>query len=227
MSITKAFAAVAAAFDRVKPLTPETRTFDRALFFDALRRGKLLGPTLSASEVEGCERILDAMEGLPLSWCAYAFATAFHETAHTMMPIKEFGGNGYFRRMYDIEGTRPALARRYGNTTPGDGVRYAGRGYVQLTWRVNYDRAGKKLGVDLVGNPDLAMDPAIAARIMREGMVDGWFTGKGFKHYLPSLVGTPAEFTAARRIINGTDKDKQIAGYAAEFQKALQAGGWA
>ncbi len=226
MSITKAFAAVAAAFDRVKPPAPDTRTFDRALFFDALRRGKLLGPTLSASEVEGCERILDAMEGLPLSWCAYALATAFHETAHTMMPIKEFGGNGYYRRMYDIEGARPALARRYGNITPGDGVRYAGRGYVQLTWRVNYERAGKKLGVDLVGNPDLAMDPAIAARIMREGMVDGWFTGKGFKHYLPQPIATKGQFAQARRIINGTDKADQIADYAAQFQKALQAGGW-
>ena len=125
------------------------------------------------------------MQGLPLSWCAYALATAYHETAHTMQPIKEYGGPKYFTRMYDPTGTRPKLAASMGNTSAGDGPKYCGRGYVQLTWKNNYARAGKAIRVDLVNNPDLAMQPDNAARIMREGMVDGWFTGKAFKDYLP------------------------------------------
>jgi len=198
---------------------------NRQAFFDSLRSG-LLGPTLDQDEVTGCEAILDAMAGLPLSWCAYALATAYHETAHTMQPIREFGGPRYLTRMYDVTGARPAMARKMGNTEPGDGARLCRRGYVQLTWKVTYAKAGAKPGVDLVANPDKAMRPDIAARIMREGMVEGWFTGKGLADYLPGARATLAQYQAARRIINGTDKAALIAGYAMQFEAALVKGGW-
>jgi predicted chitinase/Ca2+-binding EF-hand superfamily protein len=55
-----------------------------------------------------------------------------------------------------------------GNTQPGDGPRFRGRGYIQLTGRSNYRYYGKKLGVDLENNPDLALRPDIAARIVVE-----------------------------------------------------------
>lgn len=195
-------------------------------FFDAMRSG-LMAPTLDNNEVSGSNAILEAMTGLPIAWCAYALATAFHETAHTMQPIKEYGGDKYFTRMYDITGARPTLARKMGNTTAGDGPRYCGRGYVQLTWKVNYAKAGQKLNVDLVSNPDLAMNADIAALILRYGMREGWFTGKSFQSYLPAAgLATAAQFQAARRIINGTDKAALIANYAVEFQKALVAGEW-
>lgn len=195
-------------------------------FFDNLRNG-IMGPKLDDDEVSGTTAILEAMAGLPLSWTAYALSTAFHETAHTMQPIKEFGGRKYFSRRYDIEGQNPRLARDLGNTQPGDGVKYAGRGYVQLTGRSNYIKAGLKLGVDLVNDPDLALNKDIAALIMRHGMKDAWFTGRGFSHYLPSdKPATRAQFQAARRIINGVDKAALIAGYAEAFQEALIAGGW-
>lgn len=198
-----------------------------AAFFDALRTG-ILGPTLSATEVDGCNAILKAMEGAPISWTAYALATAFHETASTMQPIREYGGPTYFTRMYDVQGSRPKMAVAHGNTCAGDGPKYCGRGYVQLTWKNNYAKAGKECGVDLVANPDIAMRPDIAAKIMRQGMEKGWFTGKGFIDYLPSKAPADrAQFSAARRIINGTDKAAQIADHALKFQTALATGGWA
>lgn len=196
-------------------------------FFNAMRAG-LLGPTLSAEEVKGCNAILEAMEGAPLSWAAYALATAYHETASTMLPIKEYGGPTYFTRMYDVTGARPQLALANGNTCAGDGPKYCGRGYVQLTWKNNYKRAGDKCGVDLAANPDRAMEPPLAAKIMREGMEHGWFTGKGFADYLPFKgEASRTQFIAARRIINGTDRAQQIADHALSFQRALSAGGWA
>lgn len=200
--------------------------FDRGVFFDVCRHG-VMGPTLSAGEVQGAEALLDALEGLPVAWTAYALATAWHETAHTMQPIREMGGPAYLHRMYDPKGNRPLLARKMGNVQPGDGARYCGRGYVQLTWRCNYIKAGKKLGVPLEQNPALAMKPDVAAKIMRYGMTEGWFTGKAFKHFLPSdKPATKPAFTSARRIINGMDKASLIAGYALEFQSALVKAGW-
>jgi putative chitinase len=200
---------------------------DPKAFFEALRAG-LLGPTLSATEVDGCNAILKAMEGAPLSWTAYALATAYHETASTMQPIKEYGGPTYFARMYDVTGARSQMAVSMGNTCAGDGPKYCGRGYVQLTWKNNYKRAADECGIDLLAYPDKAMDPAVAAKIMRSGMEEGWFTGKRFADYLPAQgKATSGQFSYARHIINGTDRAQQIAAHAIEFQRALEAGGWA
>jgi hypothetical protein len=139
-------------------------------FFDALRTG-LLGPTLTAEEVKGTSAIIEAMEGSPLSWTAYALATAYRETASTMQPIREYGGPVYFTRLYDVTGARAQMALANGNTCAGDGPKYCGRGLVQLTWKNNYKRAGDKCGVDLVANPDLALKPDIAAKT--RGAVSG------------------------------------------------------
>jgi len=82
--------------------------------------------------------------------------------------------------------------------------------------------------VPLEAQPDLACRPDIAAKIMRAGMTEGWFTGKAFRHYLPTAgTASKAQFVEARRIINGTDKALLIAGYALQFQTALVKGGWA
>jgi predicted chitinase len=75
------------------------------------------------------------------------------------LPINEYGGDAYFTKMY--EGRKDL-----GNTKPGDGARYHGRGFIQLTGRANYRAYGQKLGVPLEDNPDLALDPAVAARIL-------------------------------------------------------------
>lgn len=199
-----------------------------AAFFDDLRGG-LLGPALSDLEVAGCNALLKAIgdASWPLSWAAYGLATAYHETAHSMQPVREFGGPNYFFRMYDKDGTRPAVAKRLGNTEPGDGARYYGRGYVQLTGRANYRNAGAALGIPLLEKPDLALDPDNAARIMILGMSKGWFTNQSCETHLPSdAPGDRTCFCAARKIINGQDRASLIATYALSFQKALVDGGW-
>lgn len=199
---------------------------DPGAFFAALRGS--FGP-LSQSQVDGTNALLSAIgaAGWPLAYAAYALATAWHETARTMLPIKEMGGPSYFHRMYDIEGARPAKARELGNLTPGDGARYAGRGYVQLTGRTNYVKAGQALGVDLAENPDLAMDPGVAARVLIWGMSGGAFTGKKLADYLPAHGGAEhRQFVLARYIINGQDKAATIADHALKFQAALDRGGW-
>lgn len=219
------------AIDRafgIVPVEPPSHGLSNApAFFAELRKSEAMGPTLSAEEVSGCEAILTACKSWRLSWAAYGLATAHLETAGTMQPIKEYGGQAYFRKMYDIEGARPAKARELGNLIPGDGAKYAGRGYVQLTGKANYTKASTVLGHDLVSNPDLAMRPDIAAAIMAQGMEQGWFTGKKLSDYLPSDLGTVDQFKSARRIINGQDRALDIARTAMEFQRALTTGGWA
>jgi hypothetical protein len=112
---------------------------------------------------------------------------------------------------------------------------FYGRGYVQLTWKINYERADRELELNgrLNSNLDVALEPDIAARIMIRGMQEGWFAGdkSGQRHtlarHLPSDgVANVAQMTSARRIINGTDKAGQIAAVAIKFQNALRAGGW-
>lgn len=169
------------------------------------------GP-LSQQQVDGINAIISASSGLPVSHIAYLLATSWHETNGTMQPITEYGGRKYFDK-YDTG----KLAKALGNTPDkdGDGYLYRGRGYVQITGRANYSKAGDKLGVDLIANPDAALNPTLAARILVRGCSEGWFTGKKLSDYLGD------DFRNARRVVNGTDKADLIAGYAIEFGKAL------
>jgi predicted chitinase len=72
-------------------------------------------------------------------------------------------GKNYFRK-YDIK-YNPRQAQSLGNIRPGDGQRYHGRGYIQLTGRSNYQMAGDALGIDLINKPELAARPDVAAQI--------------------------------------------------------------
>lgn len=189
--------------------------------FNAIR--KLCGGKLTQSQVDGINHLVRNMEGWSPAWKAYALATVLHETNQTFQPIKEIGGVAYFTKLYDVKGARPELAKANGNIKPGDGAKYFGRGYVQLTWYNNYAKAGRILGVDLVNNPDLAEDPDIAAKILRAGMEEGWFTGRKLSTYLPNRAGTLEQFRQSRRIINGMDKAAQIAKYASAIQAGILA----
>ena len=213
---------------------PESNFEDYGAFYDFLRGNKMLGPKITPEEFAGCDTIIRACaaEKWGVAWVAYALATAYHETAHTMQPVKELGGDAYLTRMYDITGARPKKAKELGNLTPGDGVRFAGRGYPQLTGRRNYAVATAQLkargwDVDLVTDPDKLLQPDIAAAVMVYGMREGWFTGRDIDDDLPDTGPAQAsQFALSRDIINGRDKQELIAGYAMDFQQGLIAGGY-
>lgn len=137
---------------------------------------------------------------------AYILATACHESNAGGAMTEFASGCAY-------EG-RSDLGNRYG----GDGVRFKGRGYVQITGRRNYADWSKKLGIDLVSNPDRARDPRVAASILVGGMKDGSFTGRKLSDY----VGNGrVDFNNARRVVNGTDRAGHIAGLAQKILTAL------
>jgi LysM repeat protein/predicted chitinase len=154
---------------------------------------------------------------------AYMLATTKHETADTFAPISEYGSKSYFEGMYDLflaknEG-RKKVAKSLGNTQAGDGYNFRGRGFVQLTGRANYQKAGQKFGIALTSNPDLAKgDFNLATKIMCWGMEEGIFTGKKLSHYINS---GKADYTNARKIINGLDKAEKIASYAKNIEKCI------
>jgi len=85
-----------------------------------------------------------------------------HETAN-FSTLKEFGGKRDFKK-YDIS-FNPSKAKRLGNVNPGDGNRYSGRGFIQLTGRENYRRAGEALNLPLEQHPELVERPDIAAKV--------------------------------------------------------------
>lgn len=191
----------------------DTRTeVDMKTFFSLVRKS-LFGGRLSTGQVQGMEAKLQAFReaGWSPSWAAYALATSYHETAKRMLPVRE--------GLSVSDAWRKRNLRYYP---------YYGRGDVQLTWLVNYQRADRELGLEgkLVKNLDLALDPDISAKIMVLGMKEGWFTKKTLQDYLPATWGTKEQFVQARRIINGTDRANDIAGYAVQFQQALKEAGY-
>ena len=101
------------------------------------------------------------------------------------------------------------LRHDIGNGAPGDGARYKGRGFIQLTGKFNYERFGRQLGVDLVEKPELANDPAIAARILAAFLKaqEARITN-ALKAYRECVLDGDAEGVAsvlkqARRLVNG------------------------
>ena len=172
-------------------------------------RNHLGNGSLTQSQVNGINAILAVWNSKyydnPIEFLAYMFATAYHETDYTLQPIAEYGhGRG----------------KKYGVPGKYNQVPY-GRGYVQLTWDYNYERADKECGLNgtLCKNFDLALKPEIASRIMFEGMLHGWFVpGHYLARYFNDHVEDPV---GARTIINGTDRASTIAGYYKVFKRAL------
>lgn len=153
-------------------------------------------------------------KNLPLTvWkkqVAYILATIYHETAHTFLPVEEYGkGKGkLYGQYFDIDRSK------YSNLNH----LYYGRGFVQITWLSNYKKAKDKLGIDFVNHPEYALDFNNSIKIANMGMVEGWFTGKNLDKYINE---TQTDFISARKIINGTDRAEQIASFANAFLNSL------
>lgn len=86
-----------------------------------------------------------------------------------LLYTKELGGESYFNK-YDIR-FAPKKAQELGNTSPGDGAKYKGRGLIQVTGKFNYAACGKALGLDLINHPELLELPEYAAESA------GWYWG--------------------------------------------------
>ncbi|MNX35900.1 LysM domain/BON superfamily protein [compost metagenome] len=97
-------------------------------------------------------------------------------------PIPEYASGAAYEGRSDL-----------GNTQRGDGVRYKGRGFIQLTGRANYETYGRALGVDLVNNPDRALDPHVSAEVLAE-----YFERRGI-----AAMANRGDWEAVRRAVNG------------------------
>lgn len=182
----------------------------------------LFGGRMTPAQVNGCDTILAASDGLDATWRAYLLATAFHETGQRMQPVRETFADTDEQAVVRLDaawrkGQLPWVSVPYWNYDQ-TGKAWFGRGHVQLTHRDNYAKAGAKLNVDLLGYPSLALNPDVSAQILVRGCVEGWFTGKKLSDYLPG------DYVGARRVVNGTDRAHLIARYAQTFEIALS--GW-
>ena len=126
------------------------------------------------------------------------------QCAHESMnfdSLEELGNDKYFARKYDKK-YNPAKAKTLGNVNVGDGIRYKGRGYIQLTGRYNYAKAGEALGLPLEQKPELAARPDVAAKVAL------WF----WNHRVATKVDNFADTKAATKPINPGLKhlDKRI-----------------
>lgn len=151
--------------------------------------------------VQECQR-----QGLLRNQAAYCLATAYWETNRTMQPVKE--------AYWLSDDWRKNNLRYYP---------WYGRGFVQLTWRQNYERIGQRLSLDLTTDPDDVMEPYTAAKILVLGMREGVFTGKKLDDY---ITLQRSDYRGARRIVNGMDRASTIAELAEEYEAELLAAGY-
>jgi hypothetical protein len=166
--------------------------------------------SLRQTQVDYLNALLDAVEAdtkytMTIPQLAYILSTVKHETAHTYRPLREYG-----------RGRR----RKYGRPVGPYGHTYYGRGYVQLTWKYNYESMSKVVGHDLVKSPDLALRPDIAYIVLVDGMLNGTYNGRkhGLAHYINDHK---KDYYTARRTVNILDKASLLAKYARKFEKVL------
>jgi hypothetical protein len=202
---------------------------DMTTFFAYARRAPF-GGRLSDGQVKGMNALFRcwASHKIPGSdnnrLLAYILASVFHETGGRMLPVRETLASTDAGAIAALE--KAWKAGKLGQVkTPywrkdKDGKSWFGRGDIQLTYRVNYDALGKRIGVDLVGNPSLALDVDISAEIAIVGMLEGLFTKRKLTDFFNLKKDDPI---GARAVVNGTDKAKLIAGYYKSFLDALEA----
>ena len=124
-------------------------------------------------------------------WIAALVAQCRAETANFKYNTEIWGPTA-IQLTYDIQGPNPKKARRLGNDKPGDGYKYRGRGWIQLTGKANYRAASRVAGVDLVQNPEAAAQASVA--------------NKTAIHYFETRVmnkSKPLDVVAHTKLVNG------------------------
>ena len=193
-------------------------------FFESIK--PLFGGGLNQYQVDGINSILAACGDVPIEHKAYILATAYHETGRLMRPIKETVASHHKDKSPSDQTVVNRLDAAYAKgqlkwvSSPywrfdQTGRAWFGRGYVQLSHKSNYIHAAQKLNVPMDDEPNVALQPTVAALVLVRGMQEGWFTGKKLSDYLPG------DYVSARRIVNGTDRAAQIAAHARKFEAAL------
>ena len=182
-----------------------------------------------AGAEEGMRRIVAESNQnypMPKAQLAYVLATAWHESAGWMQPVREgawrYGPNYTDANAIAAVNSLYAKGMIHVNYALPDKVThksYYGRGLVQITWHDNYKAFGDLLNLDLVNNPDLALEWPVTLKILFIGMRDGLFR----QGHSLAQIKSPDDWFDARDIIN-SDKRKngmKIATTAAAFYAAL------
>ena len=225
-----------------------SRGIDRRAFFARVRQRPFRG-RLTQRQVDGLSAILDGWDahtgddgagdgagggaragagsgiGTGRQELAYVLATAFHETAATMQPVRETLARSdaeAIRRLDRAfaEGRLKAVRTPYWRRDE-EGKCWLGRGLVQLTHRRNYEAMSQLTGVDLLADPGRALDMDVSVAILIGGMRRGSFTGHRLEDYFRPDRPEGPDWVGARRIINGRDRAELVAGHAREFARAL------
>lgn len=187
---------------------------NKKTFFDLYRVNLDPDKKLSQSEVTAINQFIDFVnpifKNFTIPQWAYIFATVFHETNATFLPVRE--------AYWMSEDWRRKNLRYYP---------FYGRGYVQITWPENYDYFTWLLKVDFKKNPDLAMIPEYAFKILVHGFQYGVFSkrkinGKWVNNKISDFINAKTkDYLNARRCINLLDKAALIASYAKSFESII------
>jgi predicted chitinase len=199
---------------------------DRTTFFAYARRAPF-GGRLSQQQIDGINAIFRQWEDRGYQdrrHLANILAQVFHETGGRMLPVRETFATSDAGAIRALD--KAWKAGKLGSVKlpywrrDKDGKSWFGRGQIQLTHKRNYQKLGDRLGIDLVGNPSLALDPDNGAAIAIVGMIEGLFTDKKLSDFLAPGLN---DLEGAREVVNGRDKAKLIAGYHKNFLDALDA----
>lgn len=181
-------------------------TINRQIFFSEYRKNLDIDNRLTQKEVDSLNLFLDMTETSPVDFniheWAYIYATVFHETQYTFDPVEE---------AFQLSDNWRKRNLKY--------YPYHGRGYVQITWKRNYQVFSKLLNLDLVKKPELAFLPDVAFKILTIGTKQGLFTGQKISDHIRD---GKINYETARRVINGNDKAVTIADYAKEFERIIK-----